>query len=366
MTCIDLPSKRSIMLSLVPKHSKQRKTTKPIKCNELHRLDVKTIKTKLNYKSDQNPMTCIDLTSKRSKMLSYVAKHSKQPKTTKPIKCNELHRYDVRTIKTKLNYKSDLNYKTHQMQWIASIGCENDQNKAKLQKWSKSNDLHRFDLKTINNVEFGLKTFKTKLNYKSGLNYKSDQNPMTCIDLPSKRSIMLSLVPKHSKQRKTTKPIKCNELHRLDVKTIKTKLNYKSDQYPMTCIDLPSKRSIMLSLVPKHSKQRKTTKPIKCNELHRLDVKTIKTKLNYKSDQNPMTCIDLTSKRSKMLSYVAKHSKQPKTTKPIKCNELHRLDVKTIKTKLNYKSDQNPMTCMDLTSKRSKMLRYVAKHSKQR
>ena len=205
MTCIDLPSKRSIMLSLVPKHSKQRKTTKPIKCNELHRLDVKTIKTKLNYKSDQNPMTCIDLTSKRSKMLSYVAKHSKQPKTTKPIKCNELHRYDVRTIKTKLNYKSDLNYKTHQMQWIASIGCENDQNKAKLQKWSKSNDLHRFDLKTINNVEFGLKTFKTKLNYKSGLNYKSDQNPMTCIDLTSKRSKMFSYVAKHSKQRKTTK-----------------------------------------------------------------------------------------------------------------------------------------------------------------
>ena len=79
-----------------------------------------------------------------------------------------------------------------------------------------------------------------------------------------------------------------------------------------------------------------------------------------------MTCIDLTSKRSKMMSYVAKHSKQCKTTKPIKCNELHRLDVRTIKTKLNYKSDQNPMTCIDLTSKRSKMLSYVANHSKQR
>ena len=114
--------------------------------NELHRLDVKTMKTKLklNYKSDQNPMTCIDLTLKRSKMLSYVAKHSKQHKTTKPIK----------------------------LQWIASIGCQNDQNKAK------------------------------------ATNYKSDQNPMTCIDLTSKRSKMLSYVAKHSKQRKTTKPIK--------------------------------------------------------------------------------------------------------------------------------------------------------------
>ena len=99
-------------------------------------------------------------------MLSYVAKHSKQHKTTKPIK----------------------------LQWIASFGCQNDQNKAKLQKQSKSNNLHRLDVKTM----------KTKLK----LNYKSDQNPMTCIDLTSKRSKMLSYVAKHSKQRKTTKPIK--------------------------------------------------------------------------------------------------------------------------------------------------------------
>ena len=106
--------------------------------NELHRLDVKTIKTNLNYKSDQNPMTCIDLTSKRSIMLSLVPKHWKQRKTTKPIK----------------------------LQWIASIGFQNDQNKSKLQKWSKSNDLHRFDVKTIKNVELRRKTFKTTQNYK--------------------------------------------------------------------------------------------------------------------------------------------------------------------------------------------------------
>ena len=134
--------------------------------NELHRLDVRTIKTMLNYKSDldyksdlnyktdQNPMTCIDLTSNRSKMLSYVAKHSKQRKTTK----------------------------THQMQWIASIGCKNDQNKAKLQKWSKSNDLHRFHVKTIKNDELRRKTFKTTQNY------KTDQITMTCIDWISKWS----------------------------------------------------------------------------------------------------------------------------------------------------------------------------------
>ena len=112
--------------------------------NELDRLDVKTFETKLNYQSDQNPMTCIDLTSKRSKTLSYVAKHSKQRKTTKQNK----------------------------LQLIASIGCQNDRNKAKLQKWSKSNDLNRFDVKT----------------FKTTQNYKTDQIPMNCIVWMSKRS----------------------------------------------------------------------------------------------------------------------------------------------------------------------------------
>ena len=99
---------------------------------------------------------------------------------------NELHRLDVKTIK-QLKTTKAIN-----LQWLASIICQNDQNKAKLQKWSKSNDLHQFYVKTI----------KTKLNY------KSDQNPMTCIDLTSKRSKMFSYVAKHSKQHKTTKPIK--------------------------------------------------------------------------------------------------------------------------------------------------------------
>ena len=71
-------------------------------------------------------------------MLSYFAKHSKQRKTTKQNK----------------------------LQLIASIGCQNDQNKAKLQKWSKSNDLNRFDVKT----------------FKTSQNYKTDQITMNCID----------------------------------------------------------------------------------------------------------------------------------------------------------------------------------------
>ena len=161
--------------------------------NELHRFDVKTFyndelrrktfKTTQTYESDQIIMNCIDLTSKRSKMLSYV---------------------------------------------------ENIQNNAKLQKWSKYNDLHRFYVKTSKNDELRRKTFKTTQNY------ESDQLILNCIDLTSKRTKMLSYVANHSKP-----------------------LNYKSDQLILNCIDLTSKRAKMMSYVTKHSKLRKTTKVIK-------------------------------------------------------------------------------------------------------
>ena len=228
--------------------------------------------------------------------------------------------------------------------WVTS---QNIQNKAKLQKWSKSNDLHRFDVKTI-------KTFKTKLNY------KSDQNPMSCIDLTSKRSKCWVTSQNIQNKAKLQKWSKSNDLHRFDVKTIKTfktKLNYKSDQNPMSSIDLTSKRSKCWVTSQNIQNKAKLQKWSKSNDLHRFDVKTIKTfktKLNYKSDQNPMSCIDLTSKRSKCWVTSQNIQNKAKLQKWSKSNDLHRLDVKTIKTKLNYKSDQNPMTCIDWMSKRSK------------
>ena len=197
------------------------------------------------------------------------------------------------------------------MLWIASIGCQNNQNKAKLQKWSKSNDLHRFDVKTIKNVELRRKAFKTMQNYKTdqmqwiaSVGCQNDQN--------KSKLQKWSKLQKSSKLQKWSKLqrwSKSNDLHRFDVKTIKTKQNYKSDQYPMTCIDLTSKRSIMLSLVPKHSKQRKTTKSIKIQWLASIWFKTIKnvelrrktfkTTQNYKIDQIAMNCIAWMSERSK-------------------------------------------------------------------
>ena len=187
--------------------------------NELHRFDVKKIKRTQNYEiTSQNIPNnaklrkwsyynyCIDLTSKPSKLFELGGK------TTKVIK----------------------------LQWIASIWRQNDkkcwvtsqniQNNAKLQNWSNYNVLHRFDVRTIKNVESRRKTFKTTQNNESDhiiiiasiwrqndqnfwvrwQNYKSNQITMDCIDLTVKRS----------KQRKTTNKrdqITIN-LHRFDVK----------------------------------------------------------------------------------------------------------------------------------------------------
>ena len=94
---------------------------KTSKNDELRR---KTFKTTQNDEIDQITMNCIHLTSKRSKMLSYVAKHSKP-----------------------LNYKSDQIGRQNDLKcWVTS---QTIQNNAKLQKWSKNNELHPFDVKTI-------------------------------------------------------------------------------------------------------------------------------------------------------------------------------------------------------------------------
>ena len=194
----------------------------------------KTFKTKLNYKSDQNPMTCIDMTSKRSKCWVTSQNIQNKAKLQKWSKSNDLHRFDVKTIKM-LSYVAKHSKQSEtttviQIQWLASIWRQNDhniQNKPKLQKWSKSNDLHRLDVQKI----------------KTEVYYKSHQNPTSFIDLTSKRSKCWVTSQNIQNKAKLQKWSESNDLHRLDVKTIKTKLNYKSDQNPMTCIDLTSKRS---------------------------------------------------------------------------------------------------------------------------
>ena len=210
-------------------------------------------------------MNCIDLMSKRSK----IAKLQKQSN------------YDQFASIWRQN---------DQKCWVTS---QNILNNAKLQNWSNYNELHRFDVKTIKNRKttnwsnynelhrFDVKTIKTTQNY------KSDQIITNCIDLTSKRSktkvIKLQwsamiwhqnnqkcrVTSKHTQNAKLQKQSnkdqfasiwrqndqKCwvTSQNILNNAKLQNSQNYKSDQITMNCIDLMSKRS----------KQRKTTKVIK-------------------------------------------------------------------------------------------------------
>ena len=256
-------------------------------------------------------MNCIDLTSNDLKCWCTSQNIQNNGKLRKSSNYNELHRFDVWKIKSTQNYKSDLismnldwfdlkTIKTFELgrnttklikfQWIASIWHQNNQkcwdtsqniqNYAKLRKSSNYNELHRFDvrkikptqnyksdiismnwdrfdLKTIKNVEVRRKTLKITENYKTdqlqwikltwGQNdwkrWGTSQNiqnngklqnwsiTMICIDLRSKRSenpqsinnqlasIWRQYDQNNAKLRKWSD---YNELHRFDVKTIKT------------------------------------------------------------------------------------------------------------------------------------------------
>ena len=228
------------MLSYVANHSKQRKSTKVIKVQWIASIWCQKHQTTQNYKRDQITMNCIDLTSKRSKMLSYVPNHSKHSKTTKVIKLRWIgsiwRQNDKKCWVTSQTIQNNSNLQSNQiaMNWIDLMSKTS--NNAKLQKWSNYEEVHGLDVKTNKNVELRRKPFKTTQIY------KGYQSTMNCIDLMSKTS----------NNAKLQKWSNYDELHRFDVKTIKnvelrpkpfqTQQNYKSDQITMNWIDLTSKR----------------------------------------------------------------------------------------------------------------------------
>ena len=173
------------------------------------------------------------------------------------------------------------------------IGLQNEQNDELCRKTFKTTqnnesdqitmNLHRFDVQTIKNVELRRKPFKT-----AKLQKWSKYNDFHRFDV---------------KNFKTTKVIELHEFHWFDVQTIKTTQNNESDQITMNLhrFDVQTIKNVELRRKP--FKTAKLQKWSKYNDFHRFDVKNFKTTLNYKSDQ--LTWISSiwcsTSKWSKML-----------------------------------------------------------------
>ena len=130
-------------------------------------------------------------------------------------------------------------------------------------------------------------------------NYKTDQSTMNCFYLMSKRS----------KQLKTTNAIKLRSI----------------------CIDLTSKRSKTFEL---RRKSRKVIKTPKCI-MHSIDLTSNRSKkLSYvpklQRNQITMDCIDLTSNNPKCWDTSQNIHNNAKLLKWSNYNASHRFDVKTI------------------------------------
>ena len=137
----------------------------------LHRFDVQTIKNvelrckpfktaKVQKWSKYNDLHELQLRKFDVKTSKNVELRRKTFKTAKQkYKINDLHRFDVKNIKTMLNYESDHWTQNEQKCWVTS---QNILNNAELQKWYHYDELHAFDIKTNKNVELGRKHSKQR------------------------------------------------------------------------------------------------------------------------------------------------------------------------------------------------------------
>ena len=142
------------MFSDVAKYWKQYKTTKLIKVKRIASIWCQNDKnnSKLHTRSNYYQFASI-WRQNNQKHWGTVAKHSKQRKTTKLIK----------------------------LQWIDSIGCQNDQNNSKLQTRSNYEQFASIWRQNDKKVQWRRKIFKTMQNY------ITDQITMNCFYLMSKR-----------------------------------------------------------------------------------------------------------------------------------------------------------------------------------
>ena len=142
------------MFSDVAKYWKQCKTTKLIKVKRIASIWCQNDKNNSKLQTRSNYYQFASIWRKNNqKHWGTVAKHSKQRKTTKLIK----------------------------LQWIDSIGCQNDQNNSKLQTRSNYDQFASIWRQNDKKVQWRRKIFKTMQNY------ITDQITMNCFYLMSKR-----------------------------------------------------------------------------------------------------------------------------------------------------------------------------------
>ena len=107
-------------------------------------------------------------TSKRAKCWVTSQNIQNNAKLQKWSKSNDLHRFDVKTIKATQNSKRDqitMNLHRFDVQTIKNVELRRKPfETAKLQKRSKYNDLHRFDVKS-NHITMNLHRFDVKTIY---------------------------------------------------------------------------------------------------------------------------------------------------------------------------------------------------------
>ena len=102
--------------------------------------------------------------------MSYVAKLRKWSNYS------ALHRFDVKTIKNvqcrQKHSKERKTTKLIKLQWIASIWCQNDKKKTQNYKRDQITiNLHRFDVKTIKNIEVRSQNIQNNAKLPNWSNY---------------------------------------------------------------------------------------------------------------------------------------------------------------------------------------------------
>ena len=179
--------------------------------------------------------------------------------------------------------------------------------------------MHRFDIKTIKNVELRRKTFKTTQNY------KRNQITMNSIDLTSERSKMLRYVAKLQKWSYYDEFASIWRQNDHNNAKLQTRSNY--DEFASIWHQNYQKCWVTSQNIQNNAKLQNWSN---YNDLHRFDVKTIKKPKLKKQSNNEQFASIWHQNDQKWWGTSQNIQNNTKLQNWSNCNELHRFDIKTI------------------------------------